>query len=220
VEPDGQAAVLAGGESGRAAGSRPEAEVEDAASAALRARRSRWQSLGARRVFVEVLEPPPRLLVCGAGDDARPLVALAASVGFRVLVADHRRGYLTAERFPEAQALLAVRADDEGVELPTGAETYAVVMTHSLQRDTAWILRLAPTDIPYVGLLGPRSRTARILADLGIAGGGRIFGPVGLDLGADGPEQVAVSVVAELLAARSGREPRHLREREVAVHAG
>ena len=79
--------------------------------------------------------------------------------------------------------------------------------------------RLLGTDVPYVGLLGPRPRTEGILSKLGTSGGDRVFGPVGLDLGADGPEQVAISIVAELLSVWSGRELRHLRERASAVHA-
>lgn len=170
------------------------------------------------RVFVERLTPPPRLLVCGAGDDARPLAATASASGFRVLVADHRGAYLTAARFPAARALLSMRPTDD-TALPADRDTYAVVMTHSLDRDTEWVRRLLATDVPYVGVLGPRVRTQGILAKLGASDSPRVFGPVGLDLGADGPEQVAISIVAELLSVWSGHELRHLREREAAVHA-
>jgi len=204
-------------ESGRWAGP-ADAAIETAAHEALRARRSGWTGAGGRTVFVEVLTPPPRLLVCGAGDDARPLAAFAAATGFRVAVADHRPAYLTAERFPGARTLLPMRPTDDAV-LPSDRDTYAVVMTHSLDRDTEWVRRLLGTDAPYIGLLGPRARTEGILSKLGAAGSDRVFGPVGLDLGADGPEQVAVSIVAELLSVWSGRELRHLREREATVHA-
>jgi xanthine/CO dehydrogenase XdhC/CoxF family maturation factor len=173
---------------------------------------------GGDAIFVEVLTPPPRLLVCGAGDDARPFASFAAAAGFRVIVVDHRAAYLTAERFPSARGLLPMRPTDPS-DLPAGRDTYAVVMTHSLDRDTEWVRRLLATDVPYVGMLGPRARTDGILEKLGAAGSDRVFGPVGLDLGADGPEQVAVSIVAELLSVWSGRELRHLREREAAVHA-
>jgi xanthine/CO dehydrogenase XdhC/CoxF family maturation factor len=92
-------------------------------------------------------------------------------------------------------------------------------MTHSLAHDREWARQLVASEAPYIGLLGPRDRADRILADIGAERGQRIYGPVGLDLGAEGPEQVAVSVVAELLAVWSRRRPRHLREKEVAVHA-
>jgi xanthine/CO dehydrogenase XdhC/CoxF family maturation factor len=215
LEDDGAGGVTVVGESGRLAGAADNA-IETAAHDALLARRSGWARAGERTVFAEVLTPPPRLLVCGAGEDARPLVALAAAAGFRVFVADHRAAYLTAARFPDARGLLSLRPTDDAA-LPEGFETFAVVMTHSLDRDSAWVRRLLRTQAPYIGLLGPRARTQRIVE--GLDGAERVFGPVGLDLGADGPEQVAISIVAELLSVWSGHEPRHLRERETAVHA-
>jgi len=223
VEDGGRGQAIVVGESGRLAGrlddAAADADVEATAVAALRARRSSLQTAGPRTVLTEVLLPPPNLLVCGAGDDARPLAALAATLGFRVFVADHRPAYLTAERFPTARKRLLLRPDEESAELPMDRRTHSVVMTHSLKRDAQWVRRLAGTDVPYVGVLGPRARTERILAELGTCDRERLFGPVGLDLGADGPEQVALSILAELLALWSGREPRHLRERAMAVHA-
>lgn len=222
LEEGGPGGALAVGESGRLAGSLDpalDAEIEVASASALRSRRSGRQIVGSRTIFTEVLLPPPTLLVCGAGDDARPLVALAVAAGFRAWVADHRSGYLTPQRFPEARKLLPLRPEEPSIDLPCGSETYAVVMTHSLKRDAEWVRRLAGTAVPYIGVLGPRARTAKILEEPGVEGRGRVYGPVGLDLGADGPEQVALSIVAEVLSVWTGREPRHLREREVAVHS-
>ena len=223
MEDGGPTGVVVVGESGRLAGrlddAAADAEVDTVAGAALRARSSSLHRAGAWIVFTEVLLPPPNLLVCGAGDDARPLVAFAAAAGFRVIVADHRTAYLTAARFPDARRLLSLRPDDESAELPADGHTYAVVMTHVLKRDSAWVRRLSATDLPYVGVLGPRARTEKMLVALGLRNRERIFGPVGLDLGADGPEQVALSILAEVLAVASGREPRHLSERAVSVHA-
>jgi xanthine dehydrogenase accessory factor len=196
-----------------------EAEVVRLALAALAGGRSRFETLGARRLFIDVLLPPPKLLVCGAGDDARPTVALAAMMGFRVSVADHRGAYLTAERFPEAQRLFLIRPEDEAPGLPGDGDTYAVIKTHSLMRDTAWVKRLAATEIHYLGVLGPRARIEKIAAELGMQGDPRLFGPIGVDIGADGPEQVGLSIVAELLAVHAHRQPRHLRERLEAIHA-
>jgi xanthine dehydrogenase accessory factor len=219
----GRGGAVVTGESGRLAGAlddpAADAEVDAAAGSALRGGRSGLHLAAGRTLFTEVLLPPPDLLVCGAGDDARPLVAFAAAAGFRVTVADHRPAYLTAARFPEARMLVSLRPEDATPALRVGARTYAVVMTHSLARDTAWVQRLAATDAPYVGVLGPRARTEKMLAALAARDRGRVFGPVGLDLGADGPEQVALSILAEALAVASGREPRHLRERAVGVHA-
>ncbi len=183
--------------------------------------RSGVQAVAGRRVFVEVLPPPPHLLVCGGGDDARPLVAYAADVGFRVTLLDHRPALLAPEWFPQALRRVVARPEDPGLALPPPARTLAVVKTHSLAHDREWVRRLLAAGLPYIGVLGPHGRTQAILRDIGAAGAAeRVFGPVGLDLGADGPRQVAISIVAELLAFTARREARHLSARQEAIHAG
>jgi xanthine dehydrogenase accessory factor len=94
-----------------------------------------------------------------------------------------------------------------------------VVKTHSLNHDREWVRRLLAAGLPYVGVLGPYARTEAILGEIGMRRDGRVYGPVGLDLGADGPRQVALAIVAELLAFTNGREPRHLCERKEGIHA-
>ena len=165
--------------------------------------------------FVESQHPPPMLFIFGAGDDARPLAALAFEVGFDVSVVDHRRGYLTQERFPLAR--LVQRRSSEGLPQASFGESYAVVQTHSLQRDREWLQALLAQPLAYLGLLGPRGRRDELVKQLGI-GGDSLYAPVGLDLGAEGPEQVAVSIVSEMLAVRAGRAPAHLRDRPVGIH--
>ena len=169
------------------------------------------------RVFTEVYEPPPRLVIFGAGDDAMPLTEFASHIGFRVTLVDHRPAYLQPERFPQATHLVTRRPEEGVHDIPFGPETYAVVMTHSFADDLGWVGHLLRADVAYVGLLGPRTRTDRVLEKVGGDGTERVFGPVGLDIGADGPEQIALCIVAELLAVRSLREPGHLPQREVAV---
>lgn len=180
--------------------------------------RSEVREIAGRGVFFEVLPPPPHLIVAGAGDDARPLVAYAADAGFRVTVLDHRPALLAPEGFPQAARLVTARPEDP-VELPPAGRSLAVVKAHSLAIDREWARRLLAAGLPYVGMLGPRARTETILSEIGMAGDGRVFGPVGLDLGADGPRQVALAIVAELLAFLAGREPHHLSERREAIHA-
>lgn len=181
---------------------------------------SQLHDLEAHQVFTEVQLPPPSLLVLGAGEDTRPLVACASDVGFRVTVVDHRPAYLTPDHYPAGTRLVEARSDSNVSDLPLGPRAYAVVKTHSLEHDREWVGRLLASDVPYIGVLGPRARIDDVLRDLGAEENDRVFGPVGLDLGADGPEQIAVSVVAELLALLSGREPDHLRTKEGAIHAG
>ncbi len=177
------------------------------------------QTIGGRQVFIEVLPPPPHLIVCGAGDDARPLVAYAAEAGFRVTLVDHRQGLMPPEWFPQAARLVLARPEEQ-VDLPPAGRSLAVVKTHSLNHDREWVRRLLAAGIPYVGMLGPRLRTETILREIGREGDERVYGPVGLDLGADGPRQVALAIIAELLAFIAQREPRHLSQRTEAIHAG
>ena len=133
---------------------------------------------------------------------------------------DHRAAYLAAERFPDASRLVKAAPKDNAGPLALDRDCYAVVMNHALERDRAWIRVLLESPVPYIGVLGPRARVARILEDIGRDVPDRVFGPVGLDLGADGPEQIAVSVLAEILAVRANRTPQHLRERKGAIHGG
>lgn len=185
----------------------------------VRCRESKLSALGGVEVFTEVLAPPPQLLLFGAGDDTRPICAYASDVGFRVTVVDHREAFLSADRFPGAARRARLRPEDGAGTLPVGPRTYAVVMSHSFAHDREWARHLLFAGAPHVGLLGPRARTEEILRQIGAEGDARVFGPVGLDLGAEGPEQVALAVVAELLAAHTSREPAHLRQRSGAIHA-
>ena len=178
--------------------------------------------IAGRSVFFDVLLPPPQLVLLGAGDDARPLVRFATDVGFRVVVVDRRAGFLTRERFPGAAALVRSAGDELGVALPLDVDCYAVVMTHNFADDQAYLRALLKTPVCYIGMLGPRQRTDRILRNLAAEGpvdDARVYGPVGLDIGTDGAEQVALAVIAEVLAVRSGRRARSLRERVAPIHA-
>ena len=109
---------------------------------------SRFEERGPDTLFVESLRPPPSLLVFGAGDDAQPLATLASEAGFDVTVIDHRRGYLTPERF-SAPARLVLRRPAEGVP-PLGPHHFAVVQTHSLQNDREWLRALLPQPLAYL----------------------------------------------------------------------
>lgn len=174
---------------------------------------------GEHAAFVDVLRPPPRLFIFGAGDDARPLASLAATAGFEVTVVDHRPAYLTPDRFPPPLRLALRRPSDGVAGLPfsISRRNFAVVQTHALVHDRDWMRALADQPLAYVGLLGPRVRREEVLGDLAVDGA-KVFAPIGLDIGADGPEQVAVSIVAELLAVNARRQPIHLRARSGGIH--
>ncbi|HEU5260248.1 MAG TPA: XdhC/CoxI family protein [Gemmatimonadales bacterium] len=178
--------------------------------------------IGGRTVFVDVFQPPPQLVLFGAGEDARPLARFASDVGFRVVVVDRRPGYLTPERFPTVARLVESDATGLPERLALDEASYAIVMTHNFADDQAYLRALLRAPVSYIGMLGPRQRTERILRNLGAEGPldeSRVYGPVGLDIGTDGAEQVALSVIAEILGLRSGRRASSLRERRAPIHA-
>lgn len=171
--------------------------------------------VGEVQAFVEVLRPPPRLVVCGAGVDAVPVTRRAADLGWNVVVADDRRFVLNADRFPPGTELVRT-GPDAAQELPVDGNTYVVVMSHNFLRDRDYLGAALGTDARYIGVLGPRQRLQRLLDNLGRDGvllaahdGARLHGPAGLDLGAQGPDEIAVSIVAEVLAASRGRSSKY-----------
>lgn len=178
--------------------------------------------IAGRTVFFDVFQPPPQLVLFGAGEDARPLARFAADVGFRVVIVDRRPGYLAAERFPAVAQLVESDADGLAARLSLDDASYAVIMTHNFADDQAYLRAVLRTPAGYVGMLGPRQRTERMLRNVSAerpVDETRVFGPVGLDIGTDGAEQVALSVIGEILAVRSGRRARSLRERQAPIHA-
>ena len=182
---------------------------------------SHLQHVGSATLFIDVMVPPPRLVVISAGEDARVLARLASDVGFRVVTVDRRPGLLQRDRFPAAVKLVESDAARLNEQLVLDASSFAVVMTHDFADDAAYLAALLQTSVRYIGMLGPRQRTERIMTRLGVtasADADRIYGPVGLDIGTDGAEQVALAVVAELLAVKSGRQPQSLRERRAPIH--
>jgi len=171
--------------------------------------------------FVELIEPPPHLWVFGAGDDAMAVVAQAKLLGWRVSVLDGRSHYARKERFPGADLVVTNTLDDPLAGLAADRWTVAVVMTHSFSQDTSALKELARHQLNYVGVLGPQRRTGWLLEEAGLAGAGIVkqwHSPVGLDLGGDGPEQVALAIVAEAHAVFSGRAGGKLRDRGGPIH--
>lgn len=176
-------------------------------------------------VFIDHVKPPVRLIVFGAGDDAQPLVRLADELGWQVTVADPRAAFASAARFPMAESLVVAPATELTNRAAPGADDLAVVMTHHYVHDVPLLRALLPLPLAYLGLLGPRKRAEKILSDLARDGfaptpeqRARLHAPVGLDLGADSPEQVALAIVAEMQAALGRRDARPLHERTRPIH--
>lgn len=231
VEQGARLLVRPGGETeGGLGDSTCDRAAVEAALDLLAAERSEIRTLagteGEARVFVEVLEPPIRLLVCGAGHDVVPLVRMCSLLGWRVVVADEREAFLNAERFPGASGFVHVDRPEEVASAAAVDEgTFAVVMTHNYLRDKEYARSLIPSPVPYLGMLGPGARTERLLKELANEGTpvteqdrARIHGPAGLDLGGDGPEEIAQAIVAEIVAVKRGRAGGFLRDRTGPIH--
>jgi xanthine/CO dehydrogenase XdhC/CoxF family maturation factor len=162
----------------------------------------------ALEVFVGTLALPPRLLVCGAGLDAIPVHDFAAALGWHVTVFDHRPAYADAAQFPLASRVLCARAEDIARRLDPAAFDAAIIMSHHLNADIAYLRALAAQPPRYIGLLGPATRRQRLLAEAGSAAqriASRIHGPAGLDIGAGTPEAIALAIVAQIQAAIAGK---------------
>ena len=159
--------------------------------------------------LIAPVDLPPRLLVLGAGPDAMPLVEIAGLMNWHVTVLDHRPAYAVAERFPHAQRVALNPAAELARELRAARYDAAIVMSHHLLSDQAYLAALAENDaIPYVGLLGPAPRRARLMQEIGERSQlltGRLHGPIGLDIGARTPETIALAIVSEIQAVLAGR---------------
>jgi xanthine dehydrogenase accessory factor len=197
--------------------------LETMAAEILEARQSRNIILpNGVETFVEVVTPPVRLLVFGAGDDAIPVTQLAKYLGWSVSVFDGRSHYARRERFPQADEVTVREAGGSDTAIDTDSWTVAVLMSHSYSQDLEMLRELSSWPLAYLGILGPRKRTAQLLADAELdASGltGTLHSPMGLDIGADGPEQVALAVIAEIQATLNGRDGGLLRERSGSIHA-
>lgn len=177
-------------------------------------------------INLETVLPPRPLVVFGAGQDALPVVGLAKQMGWHVTVVDPRCTLLSAERFAAADAVVGCTPDALCQKVELTPDTFTLLMTHNFLHDADFLAQLLSSPAPYIGVLGPKKRLHRLLEHLereGIilteAQLARLHGPVGLDIGADNPDEIALSIVAELQAVATGHIGGALRERDAPLHA-
>jgi xanthine dehydrogenase accessory factor len=169
-------------------------------------------------LFVEIIEPPLEFFIFGAGADAVPLAALAKSMGWRVTVVDLRSGPAVARRSFDADSVVRASAGElSELAIPHGA--VVVVMNHHWNHDLAVVRRLDGVSLKYAGILGPRRRTERLLSLSGIADRQWLHYPVGLDIGAETPQEVALAIIAEITAVLRGASGGSLRDKIGPIHA-
>jgi xanthine dehydrogenase accessory factor len=176
-------------------------------------------------VFLDSIAPPLDLIVFGAGHDALPVLALAKALGWRVTVVHKQTLALSAERFDYADELLACTPEAVANTVPVGENTAIVLMTHNYLQDRELLRFALGSEAFYVGVLGPKRRSDRLLDDLRDDGYvpspaqlERLHAPIGLDLGAEGPDEIALAIVAEIQAFSKRRRPAPLRESTSPLH--
>jgi xanthine dehydrogenase accessory factor len=175
-------------------------------------------------LFIDVTGPPPRLVVFGAVDFAAALCRVAKAAGWRPFVIDPRARFATPERFPEAEAVIAEWPAEALVRIGgIDRATYLAVLTHDPKLDDAALLAALDSDAPYIGAMGSRRAQARRRERLVAAGVSdaqleRIAAPIGLDLGGMSAEETAVSIMAELIAVRNGRDGGRLSASDGRIH--
>lgn len=201
----------------------------EGARAALSARRSRVVSYrvgenlveavgiqgGDLELFFEVLACPPRLIIAGAGHIAQPLAEIAALAGFQVTVVDDRAEYASARRFPHAAELLIGPYQKLMHSLPIDEDTYVVLVTRGHVHDRACLEVVIRTPAAYIGMIGSKRRVRTVLDRLAEDGVGaetleRVHAPIGLDIGAETPAEIAVAIMAEMIKVRRGGTGRSL----------
>jgi xanthine dehydrogenase accessory factor len=226
-------------------GESPETNLADAGLAAAVARDARAALLQRRsavktyrtasdqsvEVFIDVISPPPALLICGAGEDAVPLLRLAKELGWRVRVVDPRSAYATRERFPEADEVIVCPSGVFAARVVIEPGEATMLMTHNFQHDQAILQGLLESEAGYIGALGPARRTERLLSGVAAASGEasvallsrkslrRVHGPAGLDIGAEAPEEIALAILAEIQAFGARRKGGLLKRRRGPLHA-
>lgn len=190
--------------------------VADARSL-MRSETSTTRTYGDAQVYIEVFAPPPKLIIVGGVHTAIPLSQYAKILGFRVTIIDGRGRFATRERFPDVDDIVVEWPDDAIPKLKIDNSTYVVILTHDPKFDLPTLKALSATRPRYIGAMGSRETRRQHMDQLRAEGVSdeflsTVYGPVGLDLGARTPEEVALSIMAEVIAVRYGHPGGHMKQ--------
>lgn len=173
------------------------------------------------KVFIERLLPPVPLVIFGAGQDVLPIVELAHGLGWRTEVVDPQARPASRSRFALADRVTLARPEDAGAQVRITPRTLTLLMSHNYAHDLELLRCLLASPACYIGVMGPRKRTEQMLSQLGMdEEASRLHSPVGLDIGASTPAEIALSILAEMRAVLEGRSGGMLRERRGSIHGG
>ena len=199
--------------------------ISDQAVEVLRSRCSRIEEYDFGEVFFDYIEPPVNIKIFGAGADAVPLAKIAKDLGWHVTVIDHRSALANNERFEDPDEIILARPEEVSNKVPLNIESVAVVMTHNYDHDKTIVKLLLKRNLKYLGLLGPKVRTENLLRELKDEGAtfsdsdlAKLHAPVGLDIGAQLPETIALSIIAEIQAVLANRNGKFLKERKESIY--
>lgn len=201
--------------------------IHNDAQTALSARTSLVKDYGHDLIgFVEVVEPKIALVIFGAGNDVMPLTKISEILGWSTTIVDGRHTHANKQRFPSVHGICVAKPESALDELSIDNRTAFVLMTHNYNYDLEVLKQLATIKCAYIGILGPKKKFLRMIEDLADTGfelprcmSKNIYSPVGLDLGAETAEEIALSVASEIKAVFSQRNPNFLREKEESIHA-
>jgi xanthine dehydrogenase accessory factor len=177
--------------------------------------------------FIEFLQPSVSLVIVGAGNDAIPLMEIANTIGWDVRVADGRSTHAKPQRFLSACQVVLSKPEKVLEQIPVDDQTVFVLMTHNYNYDLSMLRTLLARKVKYIGMLGPKKKLDRMLDELCNDGMeltkeqlNSIYGPVGLEIGAETAEEIALSIIAEIRAVLSGKSGRSLRQKQDMIHSG
>jgi xanthine dehydrogenase accessory factor len=187
-----------------------QAQVVREAQQAMTHETSVHQTYGDTEIFIDVFAPKPKLIILGGVHTAIPLTQFAQALGFRVTIVDGRGRFATRERFPTADQLIVAWPDEAIAQMKIDSSTYVAILTHDPKFDIPALKALSTTHPRYIGSMGSRETRKQHFAELRAAGVSeeflaRVHGPIGLDLGARTPEEMALAILAEIVAVRYGR---------------
>ena len=199
--------------------------VENDARTVLETEKSVLKTYEFGDIFYEYLAPTLALTVFGAGADVVPLAEIAKNLGWHLTVVDHRPAFVTRERFANADRLILNNSDKLPENIVFDNRTAAVIMTHNYDRDRDILAGVINSEVFYVGALGPKRRTENLLNELTASGVNfdeqqlrKLHAPIGLDLGADTPEAIALSIISEIQAVLTQRRGGFLRDRKGSIY--
>jgi len=182
-------------------------------------------SEGVQNAFVEVLQPAVRLVIIGAGNDTMPLLQMANILGWQTIVVDGRAPYATSTRFPTAHQVIVAKPNQVLSYFDSDERTVFALMTHNYNYDLAMLQQLVELNIPYIGTLGPKKKLDQMLEELEAEGifltqnqRNKVYGPAGLNIGAESAEEIALSIIAEIKAALTRNKGTSLRNLEDPIH--